>query len=554
MHNTIDSSKNYSNGQSKLKERLKNEAPELYEALERSWTIAWNEWLPALGVRYDSYNSFPHLKNLEYYLDEVILGFETIDKRGTGFISPIELYVILNAILFHDIGHVTVSNGEEDDKYGSDNKKEQELNNSDALLVVKHKTNKDEKKKLTHAKESERIVKENWRNLGICSVEIAKSIAKICAFHDCDDETWKDQLKDLNNIVVDPYGEIRERWLGSILILIDHMDGAFTRVLPRYIQTGPMKVIGAFRNLIRGVYVDPACQMLRTVLGDDFSFEGTSTNRYDSHNSEKQKKVIPEELYCYKFNDKPSNKFLEETKNLFPRKGENNGIDYFDEDRTINYLSELKDSKFSEDSSIKICKSKLINKICGKEYIFSFSDWLVMKQVVYVKLKKPTCDWTSNKMLAMILGDIVENNLALSKIKEFLSENGITINAWVIDYQDHLYNTEGEETFEPIFSSNYLERVAKSMLKLSSSIINPGMFSYETLASDLRDPKIDRIKTAVRRIGIIFQEEKILWAGRDNWKWLYDGEKNKNGNKHKSIEEIESEFSKKIRNLPSPIM
>ncbi|HTX92779.1 MAG TPA: hypothetical protein VMC09_16330, partial [Anaerolineales bacterium] len=174
-----------------LRERLKNESPELFQALERSWEIAWNEWLPAMGVNRDSYNSFPHLKNLEAYFDQVITSFETVAVAGSEpFISPTEIYILLSAILFHDIGRVPAS--------------------GDA-----------------HAKESRDIIIKQWNGLGIQSIELARSIAEICGCHDCAPSEWETETKSLNNVVIDPYGEVRERFLACLLVLIDHLDGAF---------------------------------------------------------------------------------------------------------------------------------------------------------------------------------------------------------------------------------------------------------------------------------------------------------------------------------------
>lgn len=465
---------------SKLKERLNKDAPDLYEALERSWTIAWNGWLPALGVKFDSYNSYPHLKNLEYYLDEVVLGFENLADHSRPFITSTEIYVILCGILFHDIGHIKVP--KKDDK------------------GIKGKSK-------THAEYSRDFVLDEWNELGICSIELARSIAKICAYHDCYASKWTDQSEKLNNVVIDPYGEVRERWLGSLLVLIDHMDGAYTRVLPQYIRSGEsLKVIGAFRNVIRGVYVDPSRQMVRTLIGDDF---------IKDRSGKQTKSTRKETEYIYRFNEEKNNKFLKKTKALFLVDSKNN----LENDKVVDKFGQLfenqKRKKDSTDNELISCQ---FIKDLGEEPL-SISDWLVLKQVLYVELKTGNESWSRNKLLAMILGDVTENNIALRKISDSLSENGIFIKAWLIDSKENLYNSQGGLTFEPIFSTDYLSRVVESMWKLCTSIINPGYFSYETLASDLRDPKIERVKSAVHRICVIIGKDNPIWAGMNNWKW-----------------------------------
>jgi hypothetical protein len=497
---------------SKLKERLSKESPELYEALERSWTIAWNGWLPALGVKFDSYNSYPHLKNLEYYLDEVVLGFEGIADNSKPFITPTEIYVILCGILFHDIGHIKTANKEKNDAEG---------------------------KGKTHAEHSKDFVKEEWNELGIISIELARSIAKICAYHDCYAGDWDEQSEQLNNVVIDPFGEVRERWLGSLLVLIDHMDGAYTRVLPQYIRSGEsLKVIGAFRNVIRGVYVDPSRQMVRTLIGDDFLINNNVIHT-------KSKTKDPE--YIYKYNEERNNKFLEETKTMFFNVPKNK----LENEMVIQKFDQLFKTKKKVLPDIEIINCQFVKDL-GKTPL-SISDWLVLKQVLYVELKNGNEEWSRNKLLAMVLGDVTENNRALKKISESLSENGVFIKAWLIDNKEGLYNCQGCLTFEPIFSRDYLIRVAESMWKLCTTIMNPGFFSYETLASDLRDPNIARVISAVHRICIIIGKGNSIWAGVSNWKWGNPEKKDSESEKSKKcIPLTKCEVIESIKNLDVP--
>lgn len=50
----------------------------------RNWDIAWQEWLFALDVNQDSFNSYPHLRNVEDYLDELVTAPEGARAGGQG--------------------------------------------------------------------------------------------------------------------------------------------------------------------------------------------------------------------------------------------------------------------------------------------------------------------------------------------------------------------------------------------------------------------------------------------------------------------------------------
>ncbi len=477
----------------KLRDRLRTEAPELCAALERSWEIARNEWLPALGAKNDSYNSYPHLRNLETYLDQVIFGFEPLAlDRKKAFISATEIYVILSAILFHDIGYIKAEKKEDTAKGGTVTTLTQE-----EIIKEQHKT--------SHPYQSMLIVKNEWNDLGICSIELAKSIGKICAYHDCDENRTRDKEEDLVNVIVDPYGEVREKWLGCLLVLVDHMDGAYTRVLPQYIRSGrPMKIVGAFRNVISGVYLDPHKQMIRTVLSESLFEKKVSTI---------------EPVYVYSRNKKLETKQTEIINVI-------KGIHFENKDSPLDIEKIIKNEKVKKLIADYSFTSPLIEKLTGSRFLEP--DWLIMWHFLFVEIGNDDAEWTPNKLLAMVISDVVINKNSLNLIKNELAANGVRIKDWVIDYEEHLYTDQGIETIEPIFSWSYLSRVIKSMLKLSSTILNPGYFSYKTLASDVREPNLERLKVAVRRICILLEEEDkttsdsdklLIWAGEDHWKW-----------------------------------
>lgn len=223
-----------------LRKRLKESCHELYQALENSWQVALSGWLPmvdaaaALKSRVsdytdlESFNSYPHLKNLENHLDRVILTYEQFHARKTqnqsySMLSPVEIYVILASILFHDMGRI-----------------------------------KDKKDHGTHTKEF-LINQGRFAELGIPSLPLAKAVAKICEFH-----TKKD-MSSLSTIAINPYGIIRCRELAALLLLIDEMDDTFNRVL-RESLTQREELKAGFRRNVNDVYIDPERQTVFTVV------------------------------------------------------------------------------------------------------------------------------------------------------------------------------------------------------------------------------------------------------------------------------------------------
>lgn len=222
---------------STLRGILKELSPELSETLERNWAIAWDEWLPALGVKQDSFNSYPHLRNVESYLNDILIFPNTKPPKLRVDLSPVEIYLLLASVLFHDIGRT-----------------------------------KNEKVK-SHATISREYLHDerNSGRFGILSRELARSLGRICEFHDQKDPEYVQNRSkhNLGDLVIDPYGQIREIRIAALLYLADHLDSAFTRVLPTYLtEDTEMEVIGAFRHVIRGVKLDHTSRMVKTVLAD----------------------------------------------------------------------------------------------------------------------------------------------------------------------------------------------------------------------------------------------------------------------------------------------
>lgn len=227
-----------------MRERLKSDCPDLWHALEQSWQIAMSRWLPMVdalslpkGHPSRSFNSFPHLKNLETHLDRIVVAYEKYVANSSQptivlTLSPVEVYIICAAILFHDMGRIT---GQE--PHGEKTKQ---------ILIGSGK----------------------FAELGIPTKELATIIADISEFHKATKKTR------LYTTAIHPYGTVRCPELAALLVLIDEMDDTFTRVLLESLDLNPEPDFKAeFRRIIREVYLDPGKQTIFTVLDSSVDSE-----------------------------------------------------------------------------------------------------------------------------------------------------------------------------------------------------------------------------------------------------------------------------------------
>ena len=150
----------------------------------------------------------------------------------------------------------------------------------------------------------------------------------------------------------------------------------------------------------------------------------------------------------------------------------------------------------------------------------------VMRQVVFVDPEKPPAAWDDNIMLCVIAGNVLENALDLAVFRNQLRVVGIPLDAWLLEREEHLFNCAGRETFEPWLTPGFLEETVKSMWRLSGSMFGATEITYETLAADLREPDVDRVKRAVRRIGIASRTRDERGAAQyairfshGTWRW-----------------------------------
>ncbi len=450
-----------------LRDRLKELDPNLHDALERSWHIAHEQWLPALGSK-GSYNSYPHLRNLESHLNRLVDGYETVAGAKKKLdLAPVEIYLILAAILFHDIGRIVSEN--------------------------------------RHGWESRELLKKNAGDLGVHSSELAECLGRICEYHNSKDQNLKSEL---NNIVIDPYGEVRQLSLASLLKLVDYVDSAFSRVVPDYLFEGfaGRDPIGAFRRVISGVYVDHRSRMIRTVLRDSLSFsedeDEDGVKRTDTRvvyrlNMDRPDSsvVMKNALEC--FLSKQPVAFQTFVTSLYEQTG---------------YRSETSTSRLTRDRVSIFDAVAHASRLPRAEDPNGWStgvgpiEMAVARQVVFAGRPQSTSrpgPWPPGLLVSIVLGNLRENGEALKSIQNDLAAFGMPIDAWVLDHREHLYNEFGEETYEPILDQEFLCSVADELYRLST-IPGKSECEYIDLAARLHESdNLPKVTIAVKRLSIL---------------------------------------------------
>lgn len=478
-----------------LRALLAQTAPELHAALERSWKVALEEWLPAVPPSHDSFNSYPHLRNVEAHLSKVVADVDSVLRSSPSVdLRPAEVYILLASILFHDFGR--------------------------AVRVEQPK----------HPVLSARGIVKHYGILGIPSLELARCIAAISLAHD-PPPTWAPTA--LYDVVIDPYGEIRQRFLRALLFLGDHMDASYMRARLHYTETPTgLETVGLFRRSVRGVYADCEAQAVRVVLSDMMPWD-TSEVAPDSTPVALQNHAT-QFTTRYTFLNKQSADDL-------------TGLEHPQEfTRAIQAhcppSAPLALWQFLQSQSTPIPPwfpldfSRLLDKL-------SVSDWMVALGCLQVRLEpaSPLADpidqypWPHRALLATLMHDVGKNHRELSSIRNDLAAAKIYLRAWLLDHREHLYTRFGLETYEPILTAPLLERIAESMWRLSLSIFGCSRFTYAELASEAREPNLPLVRRAVRRLAIIercelwqglidHQQEDadgadMLWAGVAHWRW-----------------------------------
>lgn len=471
-----------------LRQRLAEGDPELSASLERSWAIAGREWLPAVRPSLGSFNSGPHLENMERHLDRLVVGFGEIPScRIRLNLRPAELYLLLAGVLFHDLGR-TEGNGE-------------------------------------HGLAGEQILLEQYAHLGIPSKELARVLGLFCLYHNPPKDKAERSRVDpsrFGDVVIDPYGPIRCRSLAALLRLVDQMDSAYTRALPPYLKVREGQgVIGLFRSAVRGVHIDQYARMVRTVVSDELPSAPWAWRRTAGTGTRKRDRLPFKCQYEPKEGWAPE-QVETDVEGAFPtpRQG----------------LPPLPEIVHGEAGEVGNGWGENLTWKCG----LTLKDWAVgrgLAEVQEVQEDEKECALPPETLLAVILGDVRRNGELLREIRSELAAIGMPLAAWRIDYREHLYDEWGRETYEPVFTYERLKEIARGMWELSLQVFGTYHFTYNDLASQIGEPDVRCVKMGARRLAILtrdlhpsggeespdVQSLPPLWAGDMEWRWNVHG-------------------------------
>jgi hypothetical protein len=465
-----------------LRERLRQANADLAADLDVQWRIATTEWLPTVPLKQDSSNGLPHIRNIESHLDEVLRTLHRHNPSASVLhMQPIELYLLLASALFHDLGCA--------DDSGHD-----------------------------HGDRSREFLVERYNSLGIRNREVARSLGGICASHTAKPDARVEVERELSlgDIVIDPYGEVRQRMIAALLTLADHMDCAQTRAVPDYLRT-QKDVVGSFRSGIQGVFADPAARLVRTVLLSGAEQEGPRAERG----------------LCFCVNDNADERRdwaskTERALGLTPRSLDallrallNSQELGLTRDR-VNFLGEeWAPPGFAGRAAQQLgCTSQ------GSA--FDFAEQMLAWNILRVKPRPKT--WRRSTFVAMILGDLRANRAALYSVRDHLAAVGLPLATWLVDHEERLYTPDWRETYEPLFHKEYLVEVAEAMWDLSRRVVGVSEFTYAELASHIGDHDAAKVRMAARRLAIVMTTRRRtndtnlpwsspIWAGDVRWKW-----------------------------------
>jgi hypothetical protein len=498
-----------------LRERLRKASPELAAELDLQWHIASSQWLPVVPPKSDSSNARPHLEGIEGHLDRTLEDLQRYKPKASVLdMRPIEMYLLRAAVLFHDLGRAQPD------------------------------------KKKDHGEESRKFLAAKYESFGIRNREVANSLGRICASHTAIPEQRQRREHELRlgDVVIDPYGQVRERMIAALLTLCDHMDCAQTRVVPDYLRE-EKEAVGAFRNVIRGVIADPVSRCIRTTLvaADGEADADTAPPSQTPH--------IPSPPFQL-------NSDLPERTRWANKLGQAIGVDGLSGLLDELPLSEPPGDGDADAANEGAASPKLawVPKLKGEfgslkgEEPYDLVEQLIAWNILYA-MPGPS-GWSRRTLVAVVMGDLRANRAALWSIREQLAAVGLPLATWLVDDEERLYTPDCRETFEPILHKAYLLEVARTMWELSTRVFGVSEFKYRELASQLGDRDVDRVRMAARRLAIVTANNvgqapnsaspwsSPIWVADETWRWRVSRRSATEGPKFVPLSEVERQIEK----------
>jgi KaiC/GvpD/RAD55 family RecA-like ATPase len=249
-----------------LTERKDVQSIELTANLEITCKLSQHS-IDALPHQGGSLSGLSHIQGVLHEIENLMGSNPNLD------LASVEIYILLTAILLHDIGKLKEEEAprEKKSQAANNNSTPEETNNNSKLEEIIHnlcnklQLNENAKKvfkdiKKTHPFISALIILENYAHFGIFDKELAQIIAVVALSH-C--ECFRKYLEKDEGFLADRYlaryGKIRVKWLAALLIIGDELDTSYHRAvysefLPQKNNTDATK--GEFRSNIGGCKID----------------------------------------------------------------------------------------------------------------------------------------------------------------------------------------------------------------------------------------------------------------------------------------------------------
>jgi len=246
-----------------LKERKDPLSVELLDNLEVVSKLS-QHFIDALPHQGGSLSGLSHIQGVLHEIENLVTGNPNLD------LTPAEIYILLAAVLLHDIGKLKEADYLENPQPGNAAgeiseevgkiigvlKERIQLNDKAFADLIK----KNSPPHLPHSLISAYMIITHYAEFGIFDKELAQIVAIIALSH-C--KYFKECLKNNEGFLSDRYlaryGRLRVRWLSALLVIGDELDTSYHRaVYSKFLpeKTDPKATKGEFRSNIGGCKID----------------------------------------------------------------------------------------------------------------------------------------------------------------------------------------------------------------------------------------------------------------------------------------------------------
>jgi hypothetical protein len=238
---------------------------------------ALTDWIPLMRVDMGSHSGLVHLINVGRNVDKLIPD----DKKGE--LSGGEIFLLLSAVLFHDIGRILAPESREPSCKPSDGPDESQ-NWEPPCKLDKSPTWKPPCQKLEwdHYKISEEIIEEIGQEQGLPDTMAVKYCALLAYCHGLPMPPRKEQNKftklnlpgktkcagienpkpEFRNTSIEPLGTVRIPLLAAVLRIADETENHWTRAISirwlEHLRNSKTNLLKAFRRRVEDVEFSPA--------------------------------------------------------------------------------------------------------------------------------------------------------------------------------------------------------------------------------------------------------------------------------------------------------